>query len=80
MLPLQVPGGPELLVIALILLILLAVIGGIIGGIIYLGRRRRNNISREKQRIKELEQRVAELELTRAPSNESEERNDHGEM
>lgn len=70
MFPLQVPGGLELLVIGFILFIFIAIAGGIIGGIVYFNRRRRDK-SPQKQRIEELEQRVAELEATQELPNES---------
>lgn len=70
MFPLQVPGGLELLVIGFILFIFIAIAGGIIGGIVYFNRRRRDK-SPQKQRIEELEQRVAELEDTQESPNES---------
>jgi uncharacterized membrane protein len=51
MLPLQVPGGPELLVILFIFLVPLAVVGAVV----YVLRRR-------SDRVEELEARVEELE------------------
>lgn len=71
MVPLQVPGGPELLVLGLIFLILLA--GGIvvIGAIAYLVRRGSGNPGSEQQRLAELEQRVAELEEKLDSGNDS---------
>lgn len=51
MLPLQFPGGPELLVILLIFLVPLAVVGAVV----YVLRRR-------SDRVEELEARVEELE------------------
>lgn len=57
MFPLQVPGGPELLIIGLILFVLVA----IVGGIVYLGRRS-NGARTDTQRVAELERRVEELE------------------
>lgn len=62
MLPLQVPGGVELLIIGFIFLILVAVLVGIVGVIVYLARRGSNKSVSEQQRIAELEQRVEELE------------------
>lgn len=79
MVPLQVPGGLELLIIGLIFLIFIAILGGIIGGIVYLSRRSRNKTSPEKRRIEELEQRVAELEATQDSPNESAETDDRDE-
>lgn len=67
---LQVPGGPELLVlglIAFIFLMLVAVIVAIVVGIAYLGRRTPNRQPRDEQRIAELEQRVEELEENDKP-------------
>ena len=60
MLPLQVPGGPELLVIALIVLILAA----IVAVFIYLFQRLGTTVSDKQRRTQELEERVAELEET----------------
>jgi p-aminobenzoyl-glutamate transporter AbgT len=51
MLPLQVPGGPELLVILLMFLVPLAVVGAVV----YVLRRR-------SDRVEELESRIEELE------------------
>jgi K+-transporting ATPase A subunit len=51
MLPLQVPGGPELLVILFMFLVPLAVVGAVV----YVLRRR-------SDRVEELEARVEELE------------------
>lgn len=63
--PLQVPGGPELLIIAIIFLFFLAIIGGIVGLVVYLLRRRPDRQVPDQERINELEQRVAELEAER---------------
>lgn len=62
MFPLQVPGGPELLIVGLIFLIFLAIAVGITGVIVYFVRRGSNKSVSEQQRIDELEQRVKELE------------------
>ena len=62
MVPLQVPSGPELLIIGLIFLILLTGLVVVIGVIAYLVRRGSGKSGPEQQRIAELEQRVAELE------------------
>ena len=57
MLPLQVPGGPELLVIALIVLILAA----IVAVLIYLSQRLGTSVSDKQRQTQELEEHVAEL-------------------
>ena len=62
MLPLQVPGGPELIIIGIILLIFIVVLVGILGVIAYLARRGSDTSPSEQQRIAELERRVADLE------------------
>jgi membrane protein implicated in regulation of membrane protease activity len=62
MVPLQVPGGAELLIIGLIFLIFVTVLVVIIGLIAYFARRGSKNSDSEQQRIAKLEQRVAELE------------------
>ena len=51
MLPLQIPGGPELLVILFMFLVPLAVVGAVV----YVLRRR-------SDRVEELESRIEELE------------------
>lgn len=58
MIPLQTPGGPELLVIALIFLIFAA----IVVGIGYLLRRIAQPTAKKQERVDELERRVEELE------------------
>lgn len=63
MLPLQTPGGPELIVIALIFLLIAA----IVVAIVYLVRRVGASASTRKSRTEELEQRVAELEAKYEP-------------
>lgn len=62
MVPLQVPGGVELLIIGLIFLIFFAGAVAIVGVVLYLTRRGSDTADTEQQRIAELEQRVAELE------------------
>lgn len=66
--PLQVPGGPELLVIGLIVVIL----AGIVFAVVSLVKRLDTSTSDRQQRIQELEARVAELEA----EDESDERSD----
>ena len=56
--PLQVPGGPELLVIGLIFLILAA----IVAALTYLFQRLATTVSDRQRRTQELEARVAGLE------------------
>ena len=62
MFPLQIPGGPELLIVGFIFLVFVAILLGVVGVIVYLARRGSTTSTPEKQRIAELEQRVAELE------------------
>ncbi|MFC6939060.1 hypothetical protein ACFQE8_03670 [Salinirubellus sp. GCM10025818] len=75
MLPLQVPGGPELILIALNLLVLLAVLLGILGGIGFFLLRMRSGGDVEERldrierkiggleaRVEDLNERVSELE------------------
>jgi membrane protein implicated in regulation of membrane protease activity len=62
MVPLQIPGGPELLIVGFIFLVFVAILLGVVGVIVYLARRGSTTSSPEKERIAELEQRVAELE------------------
>lgn len=62
MVPIQVPGGPELLIIGLILLILVAFLSVIVAGIVFLSRRSSNPSAPADQRVAELERRVEELE------------------
>ncbi|RQG94033.1 preprotein translocase subunit TatA [Natrarchaeobius chitinivorans] len=68
--PLQVPGGPELVVILFIFLIPVA----IIAGIVYLLQRGSN--TGDEQRIEELERQVEELKSDAEPREESERTND----
>lgn len=62
MVPIQVPGGPELLIIGLILLILVAFLSVIVAGIVFLSRRSSKPSAPAGQRVAELERRVEELE------------------
>lgn len=68
MFPLQAPGGPELLVIALIFLILAA----IVVAVVYLLRRAGASVSDRQRRTEELEERVAELEAKYEPDSRTE--------
>lgn len=76
MYPLQVPGGVELLIIAIIFLFFVAIIGAIVGLVVYLLRRRPDRRVPEQERINELEQRVADLEA----KHESEDGTDRSEI
>lgn len=58
MLPLQVPGGPELLVVALIILILAVIVAALVS----LFKRVSTTVSGKQRRTQELETRVVELE------------------
>ncbi|WP_123537720.1 hypothetical protein [Halosimplex salinum] len=58
MVPLQVPGATELIIILLNLLI----VAGFIGGLVYLVRRFGGSDDDKDERIEELENRVEELE------------------
>lgn len=59
---LQVPGGPELLVIALIFLVLVALVFGLVAGVTVLTRRGSSADEDGTRRLEELEQRVETLE------------------
>jgi sensor domain CHASE-containing protein len=74
-LPLQIPGGPELVLILLNLVILAAVVLGILGGISYFFLRMRSGGNVEERlerierkvggleaRVEDLDERVSELE------------------
>lgn len=61
MIPAQVPGGVELLVIALILFVPVALVAGVVGAILYVRRRRVDSHSRSR-RLEDLERRVDALE------------------
>lgn len=61
-LPLQLPGGPELLVVGLLFLISLAIAVGLIGVFVFSVRGGSSGSVSEQQRIDELEQRVTALE------------------
>lgn len=60
--PLQMPGGPELLIVGLVFLVLSTGVVVVVGVIAYLARRGSENPDSEQRRIAELERRVAELE------------------
>lgn len=57
MIPLQMPGGPEILVILLILLVIVAAVGGVLYLLTHVGGR--------SERLDELEARIDELEQGR---------------
>ena len=69
--PLQVPGGPELLIIGLILLIVVALIGAVVGAIGYLSRRPSDRTAVDDQRVTDLERRVDALEQRERQRGES---------
>lgn len=64
MLPLQVPGGPELLVVLLIFLLFVGFLGVVVVVIVSLVRRESDGAG-DDERIAELERRVDELEASR---------------
>jgi len=53
--PLQLPGGMELLVVLMIFLIPAAFLVAIVGGVVYLLRRRSGRLEELESRIEELE-------------------------
>ncbi len=62
---LQVPGGPELLIIGLVFAFLVAITMAVVALIVFFSRRNRSQPSVDERRIDELEERVEELETDR---------------
>lgn len=71
MAPLQVPGGPELLVIVLILVVPAAILVGVAVALVSLDRRNPDSAPSDAERIGELERRVEELEEQYEPSGDT---------
>ncbi len=62
---LQVPGGPELLIIGLVFALLVAITMAVVALTVFFSRRTRPQPSVDERRIDELEERVEELEADR---------------
>ncbi|WP_058365573.1 hypothetical protein [Haloparvum sedimenti] len=62
MVPAQIPGGPELLILAVVFLVLLAIPVALIGVVVYFVRSKSGGSDPERRRIAELEERVETLE------------------
>ena len=62
---LQVPGGPELLIIGLVFALLVAITMAVVALTVFFSRRTRPQPPVDERRIDELEERVEELEADR---------------
>ncbi|MFB6071136.1 MAG: hypothetical protein ABEJ76_08945 [Halanaeroarchaeum sp.] len=60
--PLQVPGGVELIVILLVVLLLLAVPLGLVAVVVWALRRRRGQVEGIDSRVEALDERIEDVE------------------